>query len=72
MSQLGNFVKKHRLDANKTQEEYALMLGMSKPTVIKIEQGKYLGMQTLRKLSAYYNVSVKLLRRWMIFEDNES
>jgi len=72
MSQLGNFVKKHRLDANKTQEEYALMLDMSKPTVIKIEQGKCLGMQTLRKLSAYYNVSVKLLRRWMIFEDNES
>lgn len=72
MNKLSKFVKEKRLDLAMTQDDYAFMLKMSKPTLIKIEQGKCVGLQTLKKLNNYYGLSVRLLRRWMIVEDNES
>jgi transcriptional regulator with XRE-family HTH domain len=71
MKKLSVFVKNNRLDIGLTQFEYAKKLDITMPTLAKIEHDKTVGLNTLKKLSKYYNLSIKLLRRMMIVEDNE-
>jgi len=71
MNKLSNFVKNQRKDMACTQEEYAPMIGISVPTLVKIENGKKVGLATCKKLADIYKLPTKLIRRMMLNEDYE-
>ncbi len=55
---LGNFVKHHRLQQNKTQSQLALEAGINRSTLIEFEKGKHVSLitfvQLLRALELLY------------------
>lgn len=63
---LKTFVKNKRLDVGMNQETYAQKIGISPPTLNRIEQGKKIGIFTLRALSCFYGLEVKILRKLML------
>jgi putative transcriptional regulator len=57
-----NKVKLHRLMRDKTQEELAKSIGVSRQTIHAIERNKFVpSVQTALKLADYFNVKVEEL-----------
>ncbi|PBQ33544.1 transcriptional regulator [Sphingobacteriaceae bacterium] len=58
LARLGEFVKQHRLDQNKTQSQLALESGINRSTLIEFEKGKRINLitfiQLLRSLNLLY------------------
>ena len=71
MNKLGVFVKNKRKDLALTQKEFAKKLKISDITLSYLERGYNISSFTMRKLSAYFNVSPKVLREMMLFELEE-
>lgn len=71
MNKLGAYVKNKRKDLALTQKEFAKKLKVSDITLSHIERGYTIGSLTMRKLSAYFNVSTKVLREMMLLESEE-
>lgn len=47
---LGNFIRHHRLEQNKTQEQVALEAGINRSTLSSCEQGKHSTVKTVVQL----------------------
>ena len=57
-----NMVKLHRVMHDKTQEELAQSIGVSRQTIHAIERNKFVpSIQTALKLADYFNVKVEEL-----------
>ena len=46
VEQLGNFIRQHRLDQNKSQAQLAVEAGVSRVTLVQLEQGKHVNIIT--------------------------
>lgn len=66
MNNLSKFVKDKRQDLAMTQDDYAKLLDVSTPTLIKIEQGQKVGLATVRLLADYYKLEPRHIRRMML------
>lgn len=72
MNNLSKFVKDKRQDLAMTQDDYAKLLDVSTPTLIKIEQGQRVGLATVRLLADYYKLEPRHIRRMMLIgNENE-
>ena len=58
VEQLGNFIKQHRLEQNKSQAQLADEAGVSRITLVQLEKGKHVNIMTfvalLRALGVLY------------------
>lgn len=71
MNKLSTFVKDKRQDLAMTQDDYAKLLDVSTPTLIKIEQGQKVGLATVRLLADYYKLEPRHIRRMMIIGNDQ-
>ncbi|HIJ07096.1 helix-turn-helix transcriptional regulator [Methanocalculus sp.] len=56
---MNNTIKFHRTAHNLTQEELAIVLGVTRQTILAIEKGKYdPSLELAFKISRYFNVPV--------------
>lgn len=68
---LGEFVKDERLNRGMTQSEFAHEVGVSYVTINTIENKSDCGINVLKKLSAYLDVSIPELRQMQKYENNK-
>jgi len=70
MNKLGKFVKGRRKDLTLTQVKMAEGIGITNITLLKIEKGEHIGSNTIRLLSAYFNLSTRDVRNLMLYEES--
>lgn len=66
LTQIGEFVRSHRLNQNKTQQELAEAAGVNRTTLVKLEKGKSVNLlsliqvlRSLKKLQLFQEMEVK-------------
>ena len=62
--EIGRRLRVARESANKRQEEAAVAVGLSRPTIVSIENGeRYVGINELQTLTKFYGISVSAILR---------
>lgn len=59
---LGEEIKKLRLNSNLSQAELGEKVGCKSPTISKIESGRWLSLQMLQKICVVFGVKIKLIK----------
>lgn len=70
MNKLGSYVKERRKDLALSQEDMAKVIGITNVTLCNLENGKQVGSNTIRKLSAYFHISTRDIRNLMLIDED--